>query len=79
MRGDTSFRNPTRRSVHVATGIAAVGAMLIFGSTSASAASGTQIMTGTTSGGVLSIAAPASLVLPVLVAAAPTAATILGA
>jgi hypothetical protein len=78
MLGETSIRNAGRRSLHVATGLAAVGAMLVFGSTSTAAASGTQSMTGSTSGGVLSISAPATLILPTLVAGSSTAATNLG-
>ena len=78
MFGETSIRNARRRSLHVVAGITAVGATLVFGSVSAAAASGTQIVTGSTSGGVLSISAPASLILPTLVAGSSTAATNLG-
>ena len=78
MFGKTSIRNAGRRSLHLATGITAIGALLLLGSTSAAAASGTQVITGSTSGGVLSIAAPAALTLPTLVAGSSTAATNLG-
>ncbi|MFZ0128228.1 MAG: hypothetical protein WAL77_02275 [Candidatus Dormiibacterota bacterium] len=62
----------------MATGIGAVGAFIIFGSIPAAAASGTQVVTGSTSGGVLSISAPGALTLPTLVAGSSTAATNLG-
>jgi hypothetical protein len=78
MFGETSIRNAARRSLFLATGISAAGGLLVFGSISVAAASGTQIMTGTTSGGVLSISAPASLVLPTLVGGSSTPATNLG-
>ena len=78
MFGKTSIRSAGRRSLHLATGITAIGALLLLGSTSAAAASGTQVITGSTSGGVLSIAAPGALTLPTLVAGSSTAATNLG-
>jgi hypothetical protein len=78
MFGETSIRNATRRSLFLATGISAAAGLLLFGSVSVDAASGTQIMTGSTSGGVLSISAPASLVLPTLVGGSSTPATNLG-
>ena len=64
MFGETSIWNAGRRSLHLVTGVSALGALLLLGSTSASAASGTQVMTGATSGGVLSIAAPGGFTLP---------------
>jgi hypothetical protein len=78
MNQKTSIRAARRRSMRMATGIGAVGAVIIFGSVPAAAASGTQIVTGSTSGGVLSIAAPGALTLPTLVAGSSTAATNLG-
>jgi hypothetical protein len=67
-----------RRSTRLATCVVAAGALIVLGSVPAAAASGTQIMTGSTSGGVLSISAPGTLVLPSLVAGSSTAATNLG-
>ncbi|MEA2637300.1 MAG: hypothetical protein QOE18_357 [Chloroflexota bacterium] len=58
--------------------IAASGALITLGSTPAAAASSTQILTGSTSAGVLSISAPGPLTLPTLVAGSSTAATNLG-
>ncbi len=78
MFGESSIRNASRRSMRLATGIVAVGATLALGSISGLAASGTQVVTGSTSGGVLSISAPASLALPTLVAGSSTPATNLG-
>jgi hypothetical protein len=78
MFGKTSIRNAGRRSLLIATGIITAGALVVFASIPAAAASGTQIMTGSTSGGVLSISAPGTLVLPTLVAGSSTAATNLG-
>jgi hypothetical protein len=77
---DRGISTPTarRRSISIATGIGVAAAMIVFGSGTASAASGTQIVTGATVGGVLSITAPAALALPALVAGSSTAATGLG-
>jgi hypothetical protein len=75
---ETSTRTAWRRSISLATGVVAAGAVIVLGSLPAAAASGTQIMTGSTSGGVLSISAPATLILPPLVAGSSTAATNLG-
>jgi hypothetical protein len=61
-----------------ATGLAAAGALVVLASIPAAAASGTQVVTGSTAGGVLSISAPGALVLPTLVAGSSTAATSLG-
>jgi hypothetical protein len=76
-------REHTTRTAHwhgsrMATGVAGVAVLVMLGSIHASAASGTQIVTGSTSGGVLSIAAPAALTLPTLVSGSSTAATSLG-
>ena len=59
-------REHTTRTAHwhgsrMATGVAGVAVLVMLGSIHASAASGTQIVTGSTSGGVLSIAAPGNL------------------
>jgi hypothetical protein len=70
--------NAVQRCRRLAYGISAAGAILVFGCIPAAAASGTQIMTGSTSGGVLSISAPATLILPTLVAGSSTTATNLG-
>jgi hypothetical protein len=78
MNQKTSIRAARRHSIRTATGIGAVGTLIIFGAIPAAAASGTQIVTGSTSGGVLSIAAPGALTLPTLVAGSSTAATNLG-
>jgi hypothetical protein len=73
-----STRTAGRRSIRVAIGMIATGAVIVLGSLPAAAASGTQVITGSTSGGVLSIAAPGTLTLPTLVAGSSTAATNLG-
>jgi hypothetical protein len=73
---ETSIRN-TRRPMGLVAGIAASGVLVMLGSIPA-AASGTQTVTGSTSGGVLSISAPVALTLPTLVAGSSTAATNLG-
>jgi hypothetical protein len=75
---ETSTRTARRRSIRVAIGVLITGAVIVLGSLPAAAASGTQVITGSTSGGVLSIAAPAALTLPTLVAGSSTAATNLG-
>jgi hypothetical protein len=76
------FREPSirsaRRSMSLVVAIAASGALITLGSTPAAAATGTQILTGTTSSGVLSISAPGPLTLPSLVPGSSTAATNLG-
>jgi hypothetical protein len=66
------------RGITFATGIGVATAMTFAGSSAALAASGTQVVTGATSGGVLSITAPPTLALPALVADNSTAATSLG-
>ena len=75
---ETSIHTAHRRSMRIVGGIAATVAVIVLGAVPASAASGTQTVTGATSGGVLSIAAPAALTLPTLVAGSSTAATNLG-
>jgi len=77
MSSDISIRS-ARRSMRLAVAIAASGALIMLGSIPAAAANGTQILTGSTSGGVLSISAPGPLTLPTLVAGSSTAATNLG-
>lgn len=67
-----------RRSLSVATGVVAAAALTLASSGHAAAASGTQVVTGTTQGGVLSITAPGALALPTLVGGTSTAATNLG-
>jgi hypothetical protein len=75
---ETSIRN-ARRPLSLVAAIAASGVLVMLGSTPAAAATtGTQILTGSTSGGVLSISAPGALTLPTLVAGSSTAATNLG-
>ena len=78
MNHKTSIRAARRHSIRMVPGIGAVGALIILGSIPAAAASGTQVVTGSTSGGVLSISAPGALTLPTLVAGSSTAATNLG-
>jgi hypothetical protein len=51
---------------------------LVLATSPVDAAGGTQVITGTTQGGVLSISAPAALTLPTLVAGSSTAPTDLG-
>jgi len=74
---ETSIRS-TLRPMGLVAAIAASGVLVMLGSIPAAAASGTQTVTGSTSGGVLSIAAPGALTLPTLVAGSSTAATNLG-
>ena len=78
MTQKTSTRIAGRRSIRVGVGVIATGALIVLGSLPAAAASGTQVITGSTSGGVLSIAAPGALTLPTLVAGSSTPATNLG-
>jgi hypothetical protein len=75
---EPTMRTAERRVLRIATGVAAVAGIIVLGSVHAAAASGTQTLTGSTSGGVLSIAAPGALTLPTLVAGSSTAATNLG-
>ena len=78
MNKEFTTRTPQWRVSRMATGFAGVVALIVLSSTNAAAASGTQTVTGSTSGGVLSIAAPGALALPTLVAGSSTAATNLG-
>jgi hypothetical protein len=78
MNKEFTTRTPQWRVSRMATGFAGVVALIVLSSTHAAAASGTQTVTGSTSGGVLSIAAPGALPLPTLVAGSSTAATNLG-
>jgi hypothetical protein len=75
---ETTTRTAGRRSIRVAIGVIVTGSVMVLGSLPAAAASGTQVITGSTSGGVLSIAAPGALTLPTLVAGSSTAATNIG-
>jgi hypothetical protein len=67
-----------RRSLTLATGIGVVGGIILISASSAAAASSTQVFTGATPAGVLSITAPGALTLPSLVGGTSTAATNLG-
>lgn len=73
-----STRTGRRRSLHVASGVALAVTIIMMGSGRVDAASGTQTVTGTSPGGVLSITAPGALTLPALVGGSKTAATNLG-
>ena len=55
---ETPTRTARRRSLRLAIGIAVAGSVIVIGSGPVAAASGTQIVTGATSGGMLSITAP---------------------
>lgn len=76
----SSIPSVTKRSLSLATGIAMASALIVMGSSLASAAtaSSTQTVSGTTQAGVLSVTAPGSLTLPALVDGSSTAATNLG-
>ncbi len=78
MDREISTTTAGRRLTSIATGIGLATALIVFGTGTASAASGTQVVTGASAGGVLSITAPPSLALPSLVAGSSTAATNLG-
>jgi hypothetical protein len=78
MTKHTSFHTTGRQIATIVTGIVASGGMILFGSSPVDAASGTQVVTGATLGGVLSITAPAALTLPTLVGGSSTLATNLG-
>jgi hypothetical protein len=75
---ETPNRIGRRRCLRVATGIAVTGAIIVIGSGPVAAASGTQVVTGATVAGILSITAPGALTLPTLIAGSSTAATNLG-
>jgi|GEM_PF-2791410 hypothetical protein len=78
MTTHTSFHTTGRQIATILTGIVASGGMILLGSSPVDAASGTQVVTGATLGGVLSITAPAALTLPTLVGGNATSATNLG-
>ena len=78
MDRESPNRIARRRSLRLVTGIAVSGAIIVFGSGPVAAASGTQVVTGATLAGILSITAPGALTLPTLVAGSSTAATNLG-
>ena len=68
-----------RRSLRLATVITAAGGLILIGATPVAAdASSTQLVTGTSPGGTLSITAPGALTLPALIGGSSTAATNLG-
>ena len=69
-----------RRSLRLATVVVAAGGMILIGASpvAADAASSTQLVTGTSQAGVLSITAPGALTLPTLVGGSSIAATNLG-
>jgi hypothetical protein len=77
---EASIRTRGRRPLSVAVGIAAAVTFAVLGSCPVVAAgvSGTQVVTGATVGGLLSITAPGALTLPTLIAGSSTAATNLG-
>lgn len=75
---ELSIRTARKRSLRLVIALAVAGSAVAFGSGPVSAASGTQLVTGATQGGVLSITAPGTLILPTLVAGTSTAATNLG-
>jgi hypothetical protein len=78
MTQHTSFHTTGRQIAAIVTAIVASGGMILLGSGPVDAASGTQVVTGTTPGGALSITAPAALALPALVGGNETSATNLG-
>jgi len=78
MDRETPIRIARRRLIQLTTGIAVTGAIIVLGSGPVDAATGTQLVTGATPGGILSITAPGALTLPALVAGSSTAATNLG-
>jgi hypothetical protein len=70
---------PTTRHLAAAViGVLSSAGMMLLASAPVGAASGTQVVSGTTQGGVLSITAPGALMLPPLVGGSSTAATSLG-
>ena len=73
-----SFSAGRRQFAAVVTGVIASGGLILLASSPVAAASATQVVTGATQGGVLTITAPGALVLPTLVAGSSTAATSLG-
>jgi hypothetical protein len=75
---ELSIRTARKRSLRLVIALAVAGSAIAFRSGPASAASGTQLVTGSTQGGVLSITAPGTLTLPTLIAGTSTAPTSLG-
>ncbi len=67
-----------RQLATVVTGVIASGGLILLASSPVDAASATQVVTGATQGGLLSITAPGALALPTLVSGSSTAATSLG-
>jgi hypothetical protein len=78
MTNPASFSAGRRQLVTVVTGVLAAGGLILLAASPAAAASATQVVTGTTQGGVLSITAPGAMVLPTLIGGSTTAATSLG-
>src|ERR1700733_10234460 len=75
MSNPASFPSARRQLVTAFTGVLAAGGLILLAASPAAAASATQVVTGTTQGGLLSITAPGALVLPTLVGGSSTAAT----
>jgi len=67
-----------RQLATVVTGVIASGGLILLASSPVDAASATQVVTGATQGGLLSITAPGALALPTLFSGSSTAATSLG-
>jgi hypothetical protein len=73
-----SFSAGKRQFATVVAGVLASGGLILLASSPVAAASATQVVTGATLGGVLTITAPGALVLPTLVSGSSTAAASLG-
>jgi hypothetical protein len=73
-----SFSTGRRKIATTTTGMLAAGGLILLAASPVDAASATQVVTGATQGGVLSITAPGALVLPTLIGGSSTAATSLG-
>lgn len=73
-----SFSAGRRQIATATTGMLAAGGLILLAASPVAAASATQVVTGATQGGVLSITAPGALVLPALIGGSSTAATSLG-
>ncbi len=73
-----SFAAGKRQVATTTTGVLAAGCLVLLAASPVAAASATQVVTGATQGGVLSITAPGALVLPTLIGGSSTAATSLG-
>jgi hypothetical protein len=75
----TSIPTAGRRSLSLATVVVAAGGLILIGASPVAAdASATQLVTGTSQAGLLTITAPGALTLPTLVGGSTTAATNLG-